>query len=41
MSRYNSKTTEARWQRRWEEHGSFVARENPAQPKYYVLEMFP
>src|SRR5258706_11454071 len=41
MSRYNFKTSEARWQRLWEERGSFVARENPAQPKYYVLEMFP
>ncbi|MBV8165301.1 MAG: class I tRNA ligase family protein, partial [Alphaproteobacteria bacterium] len=41
MTRYNFKATEAKWQRLWEERGSFTAREDPARPKYYVLEMFP
>jgi leucyl-tRNA synthetase len=41
MTRYNFKETEAKWQRLWEARGSFVAREDPARPKYYVLEMFP
>src|SRR6266566_906804 len=40
-SRYNFRETEAKWQRAWQERGSFVAREDPARPKYYVLEMFP
>ena len=41
MSRYNFKTAEEKWQRVWDERASFVAREDPARPKYYVLEMFP
>ncbi|MBI4184016.1 MAG: leucine--tRNA ligase [Proteobacteria bacterium] len=41
MSRYNVKETEARWQRLWEERGTFAAREDAHRPKYYVLEMFP
>jgi leucyl-tRNA synthetase len=41
MTRYNFKETEAKWQRLWDERGSFVVREDPARPKYYVLEMFP
>src|SRR5258708_21392262 len=41
MTRYNSKETEAKWQRLWEERGSFTVVEQPDRPKYYVLEMFP
>src|SRR5438105_8896322 len=41
MSRYNFRENEQKWQRRWNERGSFTAREDPARPKYYVLEMFP
>ncbi|HZK90403.1 MAG TPA: leucine--tRNA ligase [Stellaceae bacterium] len=41
MSRYNFRESEAKWQRRWRESGSFEARHDPARPKYYVLEMFP
>ena len=41
MSRYNFRETEAKWQRRWHERRCFEAREDPARPKYYVLEMFP
>ena len=40
-SRYNFRETEAKWQRAWQERGSFIAREDLARPKYYVLEMFP
>src|SRR5438874_2105971 len=39
--RYNFKEAEARWQRLWEERGSFLARDDSARPKCYVLEMFP
>src|SRR5690349_14613926 len=39
--RYNFRETEAKWQRAWQERGSFIAREDLARPKYYVLEMFP
>jgi leucyl-tRNA synthetase len=41
MSRYNFRESEAKWQRVWTERGTFAAREEPARPKYYVLEMFP
>jgi len=41
MSRYNFREAEARWQRVWDERGTFRAVEDPARPKYYVLEMFP
>ncbi len=38
--RYNFREVEARWRAVWEERGSFVAREEPGKPKFYVLEMF-
>src|SRR6266704_1592576 len=41
MSRYNFRENEQKWQRLWQERGCFAAREDPARPKYYVLEMFP
>jgi leucyl-tRNA synthetase len=41
MSRYNFRESEAKWQQRWRERGSFAAKFDPARPKYYVLEMFP
>ncbi len=41
MARFNFAECEARWQRIWEERGSFRAVEDPSRPKYYVLEMFP
>jgi leucyl-tRNA synthetase len=41
MSRYNFRENEAKWQQRWQERRSFEVREDPARPKYYVLEMFP
>ena len=39
--RYNVGETEAKWQRLWDERGSFVADDAAPGPKYYVLEMFP
>jgi leucyl-tRNA synthetase len=41
MSRYNVKESETKWQRAWDEAGCFAVAEDPAKPKYYVLEMFP
>jgi len=40
-ARYNAGDSEARWQRVWDERGTFAATEDPGRPKYYVLEMFP
>ena len=41
MSRYNVKETEGKWQAAWAAAGAFESAEDPAKPKYYVLEMFP
>ncbi len=44
---YEPSTFESRWQKRWLESGAFAAKNpgspgfDPAQPKYYVLDMFP
>jgi leucyl-tRNA synthetase len=40
-ARYNAAETEAKWQRIWDERGTFAVSEDSAAPKYYVLEMFP
>src|SRR5271165_732798 len=39
--RYNPAEIEPRWQRHWEEHGTFTTRRTPGKPKAYVLDMFP
>src|SRR5262245_27525078 len=39
--RYNHRDCEPRWQQAWEAARCFEAAEDPAKPKYYVLEMFP
>jgi leucyl-tRNA synthetase len=39
--RYNAREAEPRWQRIWEEQRIFATDDDPARPKYYVLEMFP
>ncbi|MDH7514287.1 MAG: leucine--tRNA ligase [Bacteroidota bacterium] len=39
--RYPFVEIEARWQSYWEEKKTFRAIEDPAKPKYYVLDMFP
>jgi leucyl-tRNA synthetase len=41
MSRYDPAQIEPKWQKAWDEAGVFLARRDPAKPKYYVLEMFP
>ena len=39
--RYEPADIESAVQREWETAGSFIAREDPARPKYYCLCMFP
>ncbi len=39
--RYNPRASEPKWQKSWEEAGSFLASNESDKPKYYVLEMFP
>jgi len=39
--RYNPKTVESKWQKRWEETRAYKVTEDHAKKKYYVLEMFP
>ena len=39
--RFNHHVADARWQRTWEERGSFHADDASPRPKSYVLEMFP
>ncbi len=41
MSRYNPRESEKKWQRVWEDRGTFKVEADPTKPKYYVLEMFP
>ncbi|HEX2712570.1 MAG TPA: leucine--tRNA ligase [Candidatus Acidoferrales bacterium] len=41
MAEYNPQAIEQKWQRRWAEHRAFEADEDPARPKYYLLEMLP
>ncbi len=41
MSRYDPSEIEPKWQAAWDDAGTFLARRDPARPKYYVLEMFP
>jgi leucyl-tRNA synthetase len=47
IPRYNIRTTEAHWQKRWHEEGVFTAHttsaaeDNNGKAPYYVLEMFP
>ncbi|MGZ8425221.1 MAG: leucine--tRNA ligase [Candidatus Binatia bacterium] len=39
--RYQAKSIEEKWQKLWAEEQAFHVTEDPAKPKYYVLEMFP
>ena len=41
MSGYDTKSIEPKWQKAWEEAGTFRATRTGDKPKYYVLEMFP
>ncbi len=38
---YEFKKIEEKWQKKWQRNKSFRARINPAEKKYYLLEMFP
>jgi valyl-tRNA synthetase len=38
---YDHLEIEARWQRYWDEHGTFRATRRSGRPKRYVLDMFP
>ncbi len=40
MAEYNFKAIEEKWQKYWDDNGSFSARVS-SRPKYYCLEMFP
>ncbi|WP_419827026.1 leucine--tRNA ligase [Sphingomonas sp.] len=39
--RFDPAVADARWQRAWDEAGSFRADDNSPKPKSYILEMFP
>lgn len=41
MERYNIKDTESKWQKIWEERGSFEVTEDKEKEKCYVLSMLP
>ncbi|MGJ8536263.1 MAG: leucine--tRNA ligase [Parasphingopyxis sp.] len=41
MSRFNPQAVDTRWQKAWEEAGTFAADTASDKPKSYVLEMFP
>ena len=32
---------EGKWQKKWDEDGSFKVTRESSKPKYYLLEMFP
>lgn len=39
--RYDFKTIEEKWQKKWEDSNAFKIDETTEKPKYYTLEMFP
>ena len=39
--RYDPASIEGKWQERWERDKTFRTENDPAKPKYYVLDMFP
>ncbi|WP_037350315.1 leucine--tRNA ligase [Selenomonas sp. oral taxon 137] len=41
MERYCPQEIEAKWQEIWDKEHSYRTQQDPAKPKYYVLEMFP
>ncbi len=41
MEKYDYKKVEAKWQKYWEEHGSFKAETGSEKPKFYALVEFP
>lgn len=41
MEKYDHKKIEAKWQKKWEENGTYKTQENSSKPKQFVLDMFP
>lgn len=41
MEKYDFATVEPKWQKYWEEHGTFKAEDNSDKPKFYALVEFP
>jgi leucyl-tRNA synthetase len=41
IERFNPHVADTRWQKIWDEQGTFVADDNSDKPRAYVLEMFP
>ena len=41
VERYCPQEIEAKWQEIWDKEHSYRTQQDPAKPKYYVLEMFP
>jgi len=39
--KYDFQTIERKWQRYWNEHGTFRVSEDPEKTKLYILDMFP
>lgn len=39
--RYDHQRIEQKWQKQWEDKGTFQAKVDPSKPKYYILDMFP
>jgi len=40
-TRYHAASIEQKWQKAWQEKGSFTTETSGSKPPYYVLEMFP
>ena len=38
---YNFKAIEQKWQKKWQEEGTYKVEVDPSRPKFYVLDMFP
>ncbi len=41
VEKYNSRVIEKKWQSKWSESNSFVAKKDLSKEKFYILEMFP
>jgi leucyl-tRNA synthetase len=41
LERYNPQEIEPKWQKRWNDRQLFKVTEDPSQPKFYYLDMFP
>ena len=41
VEKFNSKVIEKKWQSKWSEANSFLAKKDLSKEKFYILEMFP